>query len=850
MFAGTGGSTVRTISTVLSADDQATEDLNRAEDAGDRASESLEQTEDRLDNVTQAFKLAGGAAVALGGSIALLTARFGRLDQQFATIRTTSGATADEMARIREATQDISTALPVTLAQSAEAAKQLSFAGLSASETMAALGETAELAVASNLRAGQAAQTVARSLNAFQLEARQTDAVVGSLSATFASSATNIQSLAQGLTEGQATASAAGLSVAETTGTLGVLASSGLAGSKAGTSLNAVLRRLTSASGETQEALARLGLSMESFTTSEGDLRNITAIMGTLSESMGEVSSEAQRIRTAQQLVGAEGARALLPLLEQTDTLANKVNANLRAEIQGAIGDLGEMDGSELEGVSEALGMEVSGETTPQELVANLQTLAEQGESTEDIVARLQVGLGLTGDAARLLAEDIAETNTSASELADQIGGVVTAEQLAEEQTETLRGQIQQLRSNLQVLGYQMYQGTAPATMTLVSGLNALAGPLAGNKTAARALGGALVLTAGAATIATVALGAMAVQLKLAALAEAGLVSQTYAGTAALYAKSAATSAATTATWLLTASTGTLIAATKTKAAALYGSAAAALADASAKGIMTTATLAAAGAATTLWAALGPIGWLVLGISAAVLGLAAIIKTDFMGAGEEAAMIFGWLGEKADATMAILSGLWNVIESGARLLGTLGLAAVLGPFGLLLRLPGMLRGVNWREVGFDIVSGIARGIVPGPIGAALGSTLAVARQFLPSSPAERGPMSDLDAVGPGLINTVASGIDSEAPALSASLERALAVGSAITRPQRRAVGMAADAASSAAGGGDRYQLCVEQEITVADADATEETVARASRRGASAFEQMMRRLERETKTNP
>lgn len=899
-----GASNVRAIQTVLTAKDRATSKLGDVEDAGDRAADSMERTEKRLNSATQALAATGVATTALGGGIAMLVSRFGRLDQEFQTIKTTSGATAEQMDQIRDAVKGVSTSLPVTLAQSTAAAKQLSYAGLSASETMAALSETSQLAVAGQMQAGQAAQTVARSLNAFELEADQTNAVVGALGQSFASSATNIKSLSQGLTEVQATANAAGLSVAETVGSLGLLASAGLPGSKAGTSLNAVLRRLTSGSGEASKALDELGLSMEDFTNSSGELQGITSIMTTLSQKMEGVDSQAEKIRIAQQLAGSEGARALLPLLNKTDQLSQKINNNLRAEIQGAIGDLAEMDASELEQTSQALGMEVSGETTTKQFISSLQQLDKQGESTAQIVSRLQVGLGLTGDAASLLAEDITSTNKSAEELAEGIGGVVTAEELAQKQTQTLTGQIQQFRSDLQVLGQQMYQGTKPAVSTLVGGLRAISTPLAKNETAARALGVGLVALTGATGLATVALGAHVAQLKIASMAQRTNAAQTYAGTAALKAHAAATTVASRAHWLLTASTSTLIASTRAKTASmwasvtsLYGSATAALADASAKGVATAATGALTAGLITLQAAMGPVGWLMLALAGGGLALASVLKFDLFGAGEQAGAILGWFGEKAGqawgATKQLLGILYELGRIGAKLTGLALLAPVLG----LMKLPGLIKSVGpkvkraamrlpgqiisgldslgpakyalpvlgpllaardmitnpkkWAKAGRQIPSMIADGIAQTagqPVDAVAG-VVSDARGYLPFSPAKKGPLSDLDKVGPGFVSTIAGGIENERGQLTSVLETTLGA-----TPAGMAVGAAVDAVGGQrqsqrqTAGGKMYDVTITNDITVEGGDgSTESSVEQAAETGTStALDEFFQRLSRET----
>lgn len=905
-----GGGGHRTIATVLTARDDATSKLNRVERAGDDVADSASEAEQRIEGLSTAFTATGAATVALGGSIALLTQRFSRLGQQFQTIQTTSGATAEQMGKIRNAATEVSTELPVTLTQSTQAMKALSFAGLSASESVAALAETSELAVAANMQASQAAQVVAQSLNAFNLEADQADAIVGSLGSTFSNSSTRVRELAQALTEVQSTAASAGLSVAGTVGALGTLADNGIQASKAGTSLNAVLSRLTGSSSQTQKALEELGLSTSDFTNEAGELQNISSIMQTLSSRMEDVS-QAEQIRLAQEIAGREGARALLPLINRTDELQQKIQSNLRAEIQGAIGDIAEMNNQEIEMTSQALGMEVSGETSTQELVSNLQQLDSQGESTEEIVSRLQVGLGVTDEAAQSLATEITETNKSAEEIAEGIGGVTTAAELAEAQTKTLSGQIGQLRSSMQVLGFQIYQGTKPAVSALVTGLRGLVEPLSQNKTAAQALGGGLIALTGATALATAALGAHIAQLKLVALAEAASANQTAAGTAALYAKSTALGVASRAQWLMTASTGQLATATAAKTAALWGSVtslwasvSASVASAGAMGILSGAAGLAAGAVTALWTALGPIGLLAIGITAAILGLAGVMKTDLFGAGDKAAGILGFFSEKAGQAWAITEQLIGILFELARIGATVGALALPALVAGILKLPSLISSVGprvkqaamalpgkiveglsrlgpakyalpvlgplllakdmitdpskWINAGKQIPGMIANGIksaASAPVDAVTNVASGI-RDRLPFSPAQKGPLQSLGETGPGLIQTIAGGVESEAPTLVSSISNVLgqtplgqAAGAAGGLLGKTPLGQAAGAAADALGGSGKgegsgalgsgpgggtppIELTINQDIDVGDgADATEEQVGQAAANG-------------------
>ncbi|WP_168216312.1 phage tail tape measure protein [Halorussus halobius] len=821
--------------------------------------------EKRVGMMRSGFMAAGAATAAFGGSIALLVSQFGQLDREFQTIQTTSNATTEQMEEMRDSVKRVGVELPVTMAQGAQAMKALSFAGLDASESMNALAATSELAVASGMSASQSAKTVAQSLNAFNMEADQANAIVGAMGATFSSSATNIRSLSQALTEVQATASSAGISAAETVAAVGTLADSGLEASKAGTSLNAVLSRLTGNSSETQKALEKLGLSTQAFTDSSGDLKSMTSILGTLSSEMDDVGSQAERIALAQQLVGREGARALLPLMEDTDKLQQKLEDNLRAEIQGAIGDLAEMNEQELSGVSQALGMDVSGQTGTKELITNLRELSKQGESTAEIASRLQVGLGLTDQAAQALASDIADTNQPVENIAEGIGGVTTAAELAEKQTQTLSGQIQQLRSTLQVLGYEIFQGTKPAVTAFVGALRTVADPISENETLARGLGVGLVALTGAAAAATIAFGAMYTEAKLAALAEAGLIANTTTGTAVMWAHSAAVTAASKAQWLMTASTGQLIAATTAKTTALWASvsalgasAAASLSGAGAMGVFSGAVGVATAAVGALWTALGPIGLLAVGLTAIILGLAGVMKTDLFGAGDKAAAALGWLGDAAGTVMAIFGQLLGIGYELARILGTAlvkgitgavtaltnpdlwvnagrsivdlitqGLAAlgpakyaipILGP--LLLAKDILTDRRRWLDAGQSLVETIVSGIkdkASAPVDA-VKDIAGKVRNVLPFSDAKEGPLSTLTDSGAALVRTLAKGAQSEESFLVGTLTGLLE-----ETPLQNGVGLAPDAvpgqggrprsagAASGSGAGSTIEVTVNQE---------------------------------------
>jgi len=170
---------------------------------------------------------------------------------------------------------------------------------------------------------------------------------------------------------------------------------------------------------------------------------------------------------------------------------------------------------------------------------------------------------------------------------------------------------------------------------------------------------------------------------------------------------------------------------------------------------------------------------------------------------------------------------------------------------------------EWRDSGAQIPMEIARGIeaaADAPVDAVAGM-VGDARDFLPFSPAERGPLSTIDAAGEGLVSTFATGIEDEQGQLTSALQTTLAatpMGMATTT----AIDVATDSGSGSRGsqrinsrpqrGDPQPSMSVTiEEINIGDSDASSDDVERAARRGTSdAFEEFIRRISREVTSTP
>jgi phage-related protein len=209
---------------------------------------------------------------------------------------------------------------------------------------------------------------------------------------------------------------------------------------------------------------------------------------------------------------------------------------------------------------------------------------------------------------------------------------------------------------------------------------------------------------------------------------------------------------------------GTIIGAIGSAIVVITGLAAGVLAAVKAWGLLTAAYAAvkAAGAVVvsaigTVVAAIGAIPLLLAGVIAAILGFALAYKNN-------------WFGVR-DTTNEVINQVVSFVKNGFSLLvkkarkflkkfvkraktefNTFKTNAV-STFNNLVE--------KAKKFGSDLIDNFAEGIrnSVGVATSAISGVVASVNSYLPSSPADTGPLSNLDETGPGLVNTFAAGIN-------------------------------------------------------------------------------------------
>ena len=206
-----------------------------------------------------------------------------------------------------------------TATQVSELQTEFAKLGFSVSQIQDATEATLQLAAATGTDLAEAAAVTGATLGGFGLDAAETQRVVDVMAKSFASSALDMEKFKESMKTAAPAAKAVGLTVEETTASLGTLASAGISGSKAGNNLKTSLINLNKAGLTLDEGL-------EKVANSENKLGAATKLVGKNAAASFLVLSE-----------GAEATKELTISLENAGGAAKEAADKQLNTLGGAV---------------------------------------------------------------------------------------------------------------------------------------------------------------------------------------------------------------------------------------------------------------------------------------------------------------------------------------------------------------------------------------------------------------------------------------------------------------------------------------------------------------------------------
>lgn len=257
-----------------------------------------------------------GVGAAIFGTIRVL-ADAARIFQDFekgqSRLQAITRASTEDMKRLSDQAKQLGATTAFTASQVLELQTELAKLGFTTREIEAATEGILQLAAAADTDLANAASITAQTLNAFGLEAGDTQRLVDVMARSFTTSALDIEKFSASMSNAAPAAKAMGISVEETTASLGKLVDNGIVAEKAGTDLRMIYIQL-----------ATQGI--------------------TWNQAQEKILNSQNKLATAVELFDVRAAGSALILAEQADAVAD-----LTTELEGATGAAADMAQAQLD---------------------------------------------------------------------------------------------------------------------------------------------------------------------------------------------------------------------------------------------------------------------------------------------------------------------------------------------------------------------------------------------------------------------------------------------------------------------------------------------------------------------
>lgn len=314
-----------------------------------KAATTMEAAGGKTKLITTGVAAAGVAATALGVAAIKMAADF---DASMSTVQANTGASADEMAQLRQAAIDAGADTIYSATESADAINELGKAGLLTSDILSGgLSGALNLAASDGMEVGQAAEYMSSAMAQFNLTGADATHIADLLAAGAGEALGNVSDFGEALNNVGSTANKFGLSIDTTVGTLAAFAHQGIIGAEAGTQLRSVLLALTNQTEKQRKATEEYGITLYD---AQGNFVGMSSLAGQLKEKLGGLTQE-QRNSAMATMFGsyaiqganvlyAEGASGIDEWTKKVSQsgyaadLAAKKNDNLKGDLENLSG--------------------------------------------------------------------------------------------------------------------------------------------------------------------------------------------------------------------------------------------------------------------------------------------------------------------------------------------------------------------------------------------------------------------------------------------------------------------------------------------------------------------------------
>lgn len=395
----------------------------------------------------EAVAVVGTGLLAAGGYAIKVGAEF---EAGMSQVQAISGATAAEMEKLTEKAKEMGAKTKFSAAESAEAFNYMAMAGWKTEDMLGGIEGIMNLAAASGEDLATTSDIVTDALTAFGMSASDSGHFADVLAQASSNANTNVAMMGETFKYVGAVAGTFGYNVEDTALAIGLMANSGIKASQAGTTLRGALTRLVKPTDDMQQTMIDLGLAVEEVEHVVSSSQ-VDKLQGKVADKTAAMEKAQISYNSAVAKYGAESAQA--------QKAAINLETAQRALADASNGLTSAQAGSnQVVGVQNVLLTDAEGNTRSfRDVIIKLRESFKgmTQEQQAQAAATLFGQEAMSGMLAIINASD--EDFNKLAESIDNADG--SAADMAETMQDNLIGQLTILKSSVEGLGNEIYEG-------------------------------------------------------------------------------------------------------------------------------------------------------------------------------------------------------------------------------------------------------------------------------------------------------------------------------------------------------------------------------------------------------
>lgn len=293
-----------------------------------------------LKNVSHelAGKLKTGLVTALkAGTTAIVgltaaSAKFGAdFEAAMSEVQAISGATGDELIQLTEKAKEMGAKTKFSASEAAEAFKYMAMAGWKTNDMLEGIEGIMNLAAASGEDLARVSDIVTDGLTAFGLSAKDAEHFSDVLAAASSNANTNVGMMGESFKEAAALSGTMKYSIDDMAVAIGLMANSGIKGSKAGTALKNAIANMAKPTDTMAALMDKYNLSLAN---TDGTMKPFSQVVDELRKAFGGLTKD-QQASAAATLFGKEAMAGMLSVINASEADYAKLK-NAIANADGA----------------------------------------------------------------------------------------------------------------------------------------------------------------------------------------------------------------------------------------------------------------------------------------------------------------------------------------------------------------------------------------------------------------------------------------------------------------------------------------------------------------------------------